>query len=83
MTAATPWMDAWSLSNVVLFVSFLWVLLLPHPGIFLAPMMPLAMAMGGSEFLPIITVSEWNANLKKEILSWFSTTLKVITTQAW
>lgn len=29
------------------------------------------MAMGVSEFLPIITVSEWNANLKKEILSWF------------
>lgn len=33
--------------------------------------MPLAMAMGVSEFLPIITVSEWNANLKKEILPWF------------
>lgn len=41
------------------------------------------MAVDVSEFLPIITVSEWNANLKKEILSWFSTTIKVITSQAW
>lgn len=46
-------------------------------------MMLQAIAMGVTEFLPNITVSEWNANLKKEILSWFSTTLKVITSQAW
>lgn len=49
----------------------------------MAPVMLQAMAMGVTEFLPNITVSEWNANLKKEILSWFPTTLKVIASQAW
>jgi hypothetical protein len=46
-------------------------------------MTQLTMAVDVPEFLPIITVSDWNANLKKEILSWFSTTIKVVTSQAW
>lgn len=53
------------------------------PRNFLGFMTQLAMAVDVSEFLPIITVLEWNAALKKEILSWFSTTIKVITSQAW
>lgn len=76
-------LDARPLSNVALFASFLRISLLLHPGSFLAPVTQRAMAVDVSEFLPIITVSEWNATLKKEILSWFSTTIKVITSQAW
>lgn len=81
--ASSYTLGARSLSDAALCVSFLCILLFLCPGIFLAPMTQLTMAVDVSEFLPIITVSEWNANLKKEILSWFSTAKKVITSQAW